>query len=257
MIDLWLQSGTAGIVLVPFVVLFAIAAGLVWLTHMSPLRPFFEGCIGIAGPFFASVAVLFGLFSAFLANDIQRRNSELNVAVFREADGVRTILRLAEAQGAIGHPIMAAAFAYAQAVLTKEWPAMGQADGAHEDLGALRVLTLAVLAPDIASNLSIAAQQALLDGLLEVRNARLARMTLASAAVDRMNWLAMLILGVLTQVAIAVVQLDRMRPQALALVVFTTAFAATVVMIGLAGRPISAERINAAPLRAALASAMP
>ena len=48
-----------------------------------------------------------------------------------------------------------------------------------------------------------------------------------------MSWLAMLILGVLTQVAVAVVQLDRLRPQALALFVFTSAFAATVVLIGL------------------------
>ena len=57
MIDLWLRSGTAGIVILPFVALFAVAAGIVWLTHLSPLRPFFASCIGITGPFFASVAV--------------------------------------------------------------------------------------------------------------------------------------------------------------------------------------------------------
>src|SRR6187200_1923502 len=105
MIDVWLRSGALAIVLIPFVLLYSIAAGIVWLTHRSPARPFFASCIGIAGPFFASVAVLFGLFSAFLANDVQHRNAEVTAAIFREADGLRTILRFDEALGAAGRPV--------------------------------------------------------------------------------------------------------------------------------------------------------
>ena len=70
-----------------------------------------------------------------------------------------------------------------------------------------------------------------------------------------LNWLAVIVLGVLTQFAVAVVQLDNMRPQALALFVFTTAFAATVVLFGLGERPFSGRAINDAPMRAAFASA--
>ena len=96
MLELWLRGGSAGIVLIPFIVLYAIAAALVWLTHLSPARPFFASCVGIAGPFFASVAVLFSLFAAFLANDVQHRDAEARGALFREADGLRTIMRIAE-----------------------------------------------------------------------------------------------------------------------------------------------------------------
>ena len=124
MIDLWLASGALGIVLVPFILLYSLAAGIVWLTHLSPLRPFFVTCIGVTGPFFASVAVLFGLFSAFLASDVDHRNAELKAAIFREADGIRTILRLAETAGVEGQQLTAAVVAYAHSVLTKEWPAM-------------------------------------------------------------------------------------------------------------------------------------
>jgi hypothetical protein len=88
--------------------------------------------------------------------------------------------------------------------------------------------------------------------LVEVRQARLERLTLTAGDIDPMNWLAMLILGVLTQIAVAVVQLERLRPQALALFVFTAAFAATVVLIGFGEQPIA--EADAAPLRAALAS---
>jgi hypothetical protein len=49
MIELWLSSGTAGMILIPFALLYLIAAGIVWLTHLSPARPFFASCIGIAG----------------------------------------------------------------------------------------------------------------------------------------------------------------------------------------------------------------
>src|SRR5262245_6978183 len=139
-IDLWLGSGTVGIILVPFVLLYLIAVGIVWLTHLSPARPFFASCIGIAGPFLPSVAVLFGLFAAFLANEVQHRNAELKAAVFREADGVRAIIRLSEAVGAAGRPVTAAAVGYTQSVLAKELPAMRERSGAPEDLGALRNL---------------------------------------------------------------------------------------------------------------------
>jgi hypothetical protein len=56
------------------------------------------------------------------------------------------------------------------------------------------------------------------------------------------NWLAMLVLGMQTQVAAAVVQLERLPPQALALFHFTTAFTGTVMLIGLVERPFTYGR---------------
>ena len=166
-------------------------------------------------------------------------------------------MRLSEALGAPGNPVKVAALGYAQAVLTKEWPAMRELNSSTEDLGALRNLTAAVLAPELTAAAPPAAHQAMLDGLVEVRQARLERLTLTTGASDSMNWFAMLILGVLTQVAVAVVQLDRLRPQALALFVFTTAFAATVVLIGLSERPFSRPGDRCRRLARGVASATP
>jgi hypothetical protein len=188
---------------------------------------------------------------------VQHRNAEVKAAIFREADGVRTILRLDEPLGAAGSPVTVAAVGYVQSVLTKEWPAMQKRVSAAEDLGALRNLTLAVLAPELIAALPTSVHQAMLQGLVEVRQSRLERLTLTAGGIEPMNWLAMLILGVLTQVAVAVVQLERLRPQALALFVFTTGFAATVVLIGFGEQPLSGGEIDAAPLRAAVASATP
>jgi hypothetical protein len=257
MIDLWLRSGTVGIVLIPFVLLYLIAAGIVWLTHESPARPYFASCVGIPGPFFASVALMFGLFAAFLANDVQRRDSEAQSAVLHEADGVRTILRLSEGLGEAGTPAKAAAIGYAQSVLSEELPAMRERGAVSEDLGALRNLTLVLMSPALTNSAPPAAHNAMLEGLLDIRRARLDRVTVAGGVSARLNWLAVIILGLLTQVAVAIVQLDKIRPQALALFVFTTAFAATVGLIGLGERPFSGRPIDDTPLRTAIASAAP
>ena len=257
MIDLWLRSGTVGIVVLPFIVLYAIAAGIVWLTHKSPARPYFASSVGITGPFFASVAVMFGLFAAFLANDVQRRDSEAQAAVLREADGVRTILRISEGLGQQADPVKTAVINYAQSVLDEELPAMRQRGMIVEDLAALRTLGVTMLAPSFTSSAPPAAQNAMLGGLISLRAARLQRLTLAGDTSAPINWLATIMLGILTQIAIAVVQLDKIRPQALALFVFTTAFATTVALIGLGERPFSGRPIDDSPLRTAIASAGP
>jgi hypothetical protein len=255
MVELWLRSGTVGIVLTPFLVLYAIAATLVWLMHLSPARPFFASCIGIAGPFFASVAVLFSLFAAFLANGVQQRSNEAQAAAFREADGVRTILRLAEALGEAGKPISAAALAYAKSLIDADRSLLREHGSVSEDLTALRKLSATVLTPAVIAAAPPAAHQAILEGLVEIRRARTERLSLALRGSSSVNWIGTIILGVLTQVAVAVVQLERMRPQALALFVFTTAFAATIALIGYAEGPFAGWAVDDAPLREAMATA--
>jgi hypothetical protein len=128
MIDLWLDSGPIGTVILPFVAGFAIVAAIVWLTHLSPARPLFASCVGIAGPFFASVAVLFGLFAAFLANEVWANKGRADASISREADGVRTILRMAEAVGNTATPLRSAADAYVL-MSARSWTRSGQPCG--------------------------------------------------------------------------------------------------------------------------------
>ena len=134
---------------------------------------------------------------------------------------------------------------------------MQQPGSASEFLGASRNLALAVLAPNLIAAVPTAVHQTILDSMVEIRQARRDRLSLLAGESDSMSWLAMLVLGILTQVAVAVVQLDRLRPQALALFVFTSAFAATVVLIGLSEARFSRGDIDATALRAAVASATP
>lgn len=254
MIDLWLGSGTPGIILVPFVTLFALAAAMTWITHRSPARPFFASCVGVAGPFFVSVGVLFSLFAAFLANDVWRQVERAQTAVALEADGIRTILRLAEAEGETAKSLQVAALDYTRSVLDSEWPAMQDGTEFAETAAALQRLALALLAPSFTASSPPAFHQAAVDAFVEIRHARTDRIAVSSRRGAPINWFGMIMLGILTQVAVAVVHLEKLRPQALALCVFTFAFASTVSLIGLNERPFSSVPIDMTPLSAALAS---
>ena len=46
---------------------------LQWVTQDSPIAGFFQSYIGIVGPYFVSVGVLFALFATFLGADIWSR----------------------------------------------------------------------------------------------------------------------------------------------------------------------------------------
>jgi hypothetical protein len=221
------------------------------VTHKSPARPFFASCIGIPGPFFGSVALLFALFAAFLANDVQRRGANAEAAVFREGDSIKTMLRLAEAVGKDAEPIKRAARDYLRFVLEEELPEMRRHGAVPNKLGEMRSLSVAVLTAQVPP----AVQAAMLESLVGVREARLVRRTLSGDISSPYYWFAVIMLGVLTQVAVAVVQLDKLRPQALALFVFTTAFATTVAFIGIGERPFSGRMIDDEPLREAFVSA--
>jgi len=221
--------------------------------HPASARPFFASCIGVVGPFPATVAVLFGLFAAFLASDVQRRSAHAEAAVFREADGIRTILRLSEAVGKDADQVGQAALGYLRFVLDEELPKMRRRGAAPNKLGAERALNLAVL----TASLPPAVQTAMLGSLVAVREARLERRMLSGDVSAPLSWLAVIALGMLTQMAIAAVQLDKTRPQALALIVFTTGFATAVALIGVSERPFSGRVINDEPLREAMASMKP
>jgi hypothetical protein len=149
-----------------------------------------------------------------------------------------------------GDQIKEEAVDYLKFVLDEELPKMRRRGAVPNKLGKERALSLAVL----HASLPPAVQTAMLGALVTVREGRLERRTLSGDISSPFLWFAVIIFGVLTQIAISVVQLDKARPQALALFVFTTAFASTVALIGVGERPFSGKIIDDEPLREAMDS---
>jgi hypothetical protein len=78
---------------------------------------------------------------------------------------------------------------------------------------------------------------ALLGSVLRVRDARAERLALASDRTDDVKWAIVLILGVMTQIAIALVHLERPRPQLAAMAVFSSAAVVALGLIALQEHP--------------------
>src|SRR5262249_5601272 len=73
-------------------------------------------------------------------------------------------------------------------------------------------------------------QRTMLEMVLKIRSAHEDRLELSNDRTAATKWAAVLLLALITQLAIAVVHLDRPRPQPAALAIFTLA---TVFLLGL------------------------
>jgi len=114
------------------------------------------------------------------------------------------------------------------AVVEDEWPRLFLQQRSARTDSAVNALLKEVALP--ASGKDASVQRTMLDMVLKVHNAHEDRIALASDRTVSTKWLAVLLLAFITQVSIAVVHLDKPRPQAAALTIFTVA---AVLLLGL------------------------
>ena len=180
--------------------------------------------------------MLFALFTGFLGNDVWERQRQAHRAVHMEQDALMAIATLGQATTPDA-AIQSALRTYVTAVIQDEWPRMADQEESMKAAEALDGLLRAVARPDPATLSATASHAALLDLTLRVRTARNDRLSISDAEYDGTKWATVLVLALLTQIGISSVQLDRPRPQALALAVFTTAAIVTLGLLASRERP--------------------
>lgn len=100
--------------------------------------------------------------------------------------------------------------------------------------------------------------KALLNGVARIGSARSDRLALAEDRTNHLKWLTVILLGVITQIAVAVVHLDKPRAQAAALTIFSFAVIVTLTLIAAQEQPFAgAVQISAAPIENFLDTAAP
>jgi hypothetical protein len=211
-----------------FAVYLATAALTTWLCFASPLRDWIQGFRGIVAPFFSATAVIFGLLIAFLANDIWDRNKQAERIVAIESETLIALYSLSTASGGDNQRLRAAIRAYVSAVVEDEWPRLMRQQRSPRADAAVNALLKEVAIPSSGKDPSV--QRTMLDMVLKVHNAHEDRIALASDRTIATKWLAVLLLAFITQVSIAVVHLDKPRPQVAALFIFSVA---AVLLLGL------------------------
>ncbi len=253
MINAWLELPTIAlfVVLILFYALTAVAIS--WVCFRSPLRREINTLTGVVAPFFGAAGILFALLTGFLAADVGDRNRQAWRAVHSESSAAASLYTLSIASVSDMAAIRAALRNYLRSVVADEWPHMAYNGGSSKTETALSMLLTELSHPKIATEAGQAVHNALLNTVLRVRDARSDRLALASDRTNDLKWTIVLVLGVITQIAIGLVHLERPRAQAAAIVVFSTAAVVTLGLIALQEHPFEGViRISPAPLQQVL-----
>ena len=206
----------------------ATATLFVWLSFRSPFSARIQSLKGVVAPFFGSVGIIFGLLTAFLSNDIWDRNKQAERVVLTESDTLIALYSLGLASGADSTGLRASIRSYASAIVEDEWPRLKTHERSTRTDAALNALLREVALPGSIKDTGV--QRTMLDMVLKIRTAHEDRLELANDRTAVTKWGAVLLLALITQLALAVVHLDKPRPQATALFIFTLA---AVSLLGL------------------------
>uniref|UniRef100_Q07PS9 DUF4239 domain-containing protein n=1 Tax=Rhodopseudomonas palustris (strain BisA53) TaxID=316055 RepID=Q07PS9_RHOP5 len=252
MIRAWLDLDTFGTFATLAVLYFGIAAALVVLVFVTPLGPRIKSLTGVIGPFVSCVAILFGLTTSFLGYDIVERNRQATRAVQSEAGELQNLYALSIASVTDMKKIRIALKAYIGSVLHDEWPQIGGTSGssAPRTDAAYDELLGELSDPSISRDASATVHAAMLNSALRVGTARNTRLSLSADRTGDLKWISVLILGIITQVALAVVHLEKWRAMSAALTIFSSAAIIALGMIALQEDPFGGMfQVSPAPLQ--------
>ena len=250
MIEAWLDLPSAGVFGVLALLYLCTGALIAWAAHGALLGPRVKSLDGVVAPFFGAVGVLFALLTGFLAGDIGDRNRQAARAVQAEVAELRNVFTLSVASASDMKAIRDDWAAYVKAVVKDEWAAMTDGDSAPSASAAYDAMLREVSEPKVATEAGAAVHSALLTAAIRAGTARSERLALASDNTSELKWAMVLMLGIMTQIAIGLVHLQRRNAHVAALTVFSIAAVLTLGLIALQEHPFAGEvRLSPAPLQ--------
>ncbi len=231
---------------------FGVTALLFWLLLFRLLpRERVLRHAGLVAPYFTAFSVMFALLTGFTANDTWERNRNAANAVLAEQDALLDVYSLSVAAVAEMAEIRHAERHYIELVVKDEWPGLSahiRSAAADRALGALLSL---VADPAIGVESGSAVQTALVQSVLRVRSARLARLSISTSHSDGMKWLSVLMLALLTQFTLALTHLEKARPHLIATLLYAVAVVVALGPVATSEHPFGRHaRVTPAPLEA-------
>lgn len=213
----------------------ALALFLGWASGRDGAKALAERWRGVVAPYFMVIGILFSLFAGFLANDIWVRGQDDAAALERsfevEAGAIRTIRVIARSLDAFGAEVEEASRVYAEAILAAgRAPRDAAAEGAVEL--AMQGLVDAILAIEADGARVAIAQTEMLEAVARLVEARSERPRGLGVQNHDLKWTVVVILGLLTQAALALVHVGDPPATRVSVWLFTIAF--VVVLAALA-----------------------
>lgn len=196
-------------------------------------RPIGAALRGFSPGMLSPLGVIFGLLVAFIAAQVWGDVEHARVAVDREANSLRSVVLLAAAfPGEADTHLRALVRNHIEDTVAQEWPRMADQSATIRDSSpALSSALQLAIALDPKSAGQVTAQRELVARLEDALEARRQRIIFSRSNVNWVKWLCVFAQALFVIVGIAFVHFDSRGASAVAVAIFTTGFAVSVLLI--------------------------
>jgi Protein of unknown function (DUF4239) len=189
------------------------------------------------------LGIIFGLLVGFVAVQVWNDFDRAKLAVATEASALRGIVILAESLPAEprGH-LRRLVNRHIEQAVTQEWGSMAKRRLTMETMPTHLIEALKItLALQPADETQRTVQHEIVSDLHRALEARRQRIVVSQSSVSVVKWAAILLQGLCTLVAIAMVHSDNRLTCATALAMFATGIAVSILLIAAYSRPFTGE----------------
>ena len=229
---------------VVFAATYLLAASVYWVVTRLAVNERARAFKAVSPGMLPPLGILFALLVGFIAVEVWNNYDKAKVAVASEASALRAVVLLAEAFPEEEKTrIYALIDRHIDEAVNKEWPAMARQ---RATLSALRANALIEMLHDTMTLKPVddsqrIAQPEMMRALHTALDARRQRIVVSQSAVGMVKWAGILLQGLCALVAIAMVHSDNRLACAIAMTLFATGIALSLLLIAAYSRPFIGE----------------
>jgi len=232
---------------VVFAATYLFAVGIHWMVTRLAVNGQAAAFKGVSPGMLPPLGILFALLVGFIAVEVWGNYDKAKAAIASEASALRAVAILAgDFPGDQKARIHALLNQHIEEAINKEWPAMARQRATLSTSVALIEALYFTLSLKPADDSQRTAQLEIVKALETAMDARRQRIVVSQSAVGSVKWAGILLQGLLTLIAIAMVHSDNRPACAIALALFATGIALSLLMIAAYSRPFTGE-ISAGP----------
>jgi hypothetical protein len=198
---------------------------------------------GLSPGMLPPLGIIFGLLIAFLAAQVWGDLDRASTAVNREASALRNVVLLAASfPGEPEARMDALVRRHIEAAVTQEWPMMARQRATLAMIPAPLAEALQLsLSLTPRGNGQVIAQREIIISLENALDARRQRIIVSRSGVNWVKWSTLIVQAICILVAIAMVHSDNRATAAVALTIFATGIAVSMLLIAAHNRPFTGE----------------
>jgi hypothetical protein len=240
---LWIESQRTGVILLlVFGLCYALAA-VIFAAALLVSRGRITHHLKATTPVMLTpLSVIAGLLIAFLASRVWSNLDHANAFVAQEASAIRQFLILTDGlPDDIRTSLHSSVRNYIHFLEVEDWPAMNESRASLQVLPADLITAMRTLLDYVPTRpgQQLAQQRAVI-ALEQLLEARRGRITLSQAVIEPIQWIVIFVLATLVLLTVAMVHVDKPATAAVNLFIFATAVAASLALLMVNDRPLTA-----------------